>query len=52
MQAQRGIAPAIAYPLVLLARDRGERANFEAALPIADEHSGVPVDELAPAYHD
>ena len=56
MQAQRRIAvpPVVAYPLVLLAHQRGDaeeleaRADLEAALPAADdEHRGVPVDELA-----
>jgi hypothetical protein len=52
VQAQHRIAmpPIIAYPLVLLAHERGdaeERANPEVVLPAADEHFGVPVNEIA-----
>ena len=44
------VPPVTAYPLVLLAHECGdteERADLEAALPAADEHFGVPGDELA-----
>ena len=52
VQAQHCIAmlPIIAYPLVLLTHERGdaeEHVNLEVVLPAADEHFGVPVDEIA-----